>query len=171
MLALKPPGHADDSAAADLEAAPSGNLLLGYLLQSAGIKSMSHVSIARDTYRPDGLHGPQVASSESVRLYTRRQDSRAGKILKTSPGLWLVFMAAGQRRSPLFTAYENRGEVLGERHDTQACFDLHEPEFWRRCATGLSWSGLNDTGKWAKTAPTAAAMPVVEIADPQVVPC
>ncbi|WP_211229567.1 GIY-YIG nuclease family protein [Nakamurella lactea] len=125
--------------------------------------------ILRHTYTDDGLRASGDLTVDNVLDYTRRQEHK-NKLGKNPPRHWLVFMADGRRRSRFLVAYENHGEVPGERTETVRCFDLRPSDVLSVLAGRLviEWSG--DTVNWAKTADRASVFPVAEIADPEVVP-
>lgn len=79
-------------------------------------------------------------------------------------------MADGGRRSRLLTAYENHGEVPAQRTEDLRYFDLRPSEVLSSLVGRLVVEWSRDAVNWAKSATSAAAFRVVEIADPEVVP-
>lgn len=100
-----------------------------------------------------------------MREYTRAQDS-GNKIPTTPPGLWLVLMVDGGRRSRFLTAYDNGGEAVAERSGKLRYFDLRQSEKLSKLRDRLVIEWSVDTINWAKSGTTASGLPVVEIADP-----
>ncbi len=149
---------------------PSGALCLGHVLEAAGIDNLAEVLIVRHTYRPDGIRAASEATPDALLKYTREQDLTTPKFPKMPPHLWLVFMADGGRRSRLVSAYENRGEVVEARTDKYRYFDLVQSEFLGALTNRLVVEWSRDTINWTKSGVSAAGLPVVEVADPEVVP-
>lgn len=145
----------------------TGHLRLGHVLAATGI-DLTDVVLLRHTLTPDGLRTADDLSQSKVLDYTRRQvvDNKLGK---QPPRYWLVFMADGGRRSRLLVAYKNHGEVVAERDGPSRYFDLQPVELLSSLIGRLVIEWSKDTVNWAKTATSAAAFPVVEIADPEVV--
>ena len=110
-----------------------------------------------------------IAGVEKVLRYTRQQRLR-NKVGPQPPGIWLVFMADGGRRARFFNAYENRGEVLGERTAQDRFFDLRPSSLLNALQDRLVVEWSKDAVNWAKLGPAAAGFPIVEIADPVEVP-
>lgn len=79
-------------------------------------------------------------------------------------------MADGGRRSRLHTAYENHGEVESRRANGLREFDLRPSELLGSLKDRLVVEWSRDAVNWAKSGVAASAFPVVEIADPVVVP-
>ena len=146
----------------------TGDLTLGHVLAATGLDP-SEVVILRHTYTADGLVAPSDLTPEKVLDYTRRQGIN-NKLGRTPPHHWLVFMADGGRRSRLLTAYENHGEVPAQRTEDLRYFDLRPSEVLSSLVGRLVVEWSRDAVNWAKSATSAAAFRVVEIADPEVVP-
>ena len=146
----------------------TGDLSLGHVLAAAGL-DLSELVVLRHTYTAGGLETAADLTPEKVLHYTRRQGI-SNKLGKTPPRLWLVFMADGGRRSRLLTAYENHGEVPEERREGLRYFDLRPSPALSSLVGRLVVEWSRDAVNWAKTGPTAALFPVIEIADPEVVP-
>ncbi|MDQ0733139.1 GIY-YIG nuclease family protein [Arthrobacter sp. B1I2] len=101
--------------------------------------------------------------------YTREQGHN-NKLGRTPPKIWLNFLATSGRRARFITAFENHGEVHGERTDIWRFFDLRPSPVFSAMADRLVIEWTADTVNWAKAGETASLMPVVEIADPQTEP-
>ena len=146
----------------------SGRLTLGTVLDSAGVR-LDDILAIRHTYTSDGLTGAADLTSEKVLAYTRRQTHR-NKVPVTAPPLWLTFVADGKRRSRFLTAYENHGPVPAEETAAHRYFELRQSDLLSSLRERLvvEWSG--DTINWAKRGGPAASFPIIEIADPAVVP-
>ncbi|MCD9153131.1 GIY-YIG nuclease family protein [Aeromicrobium duanguangcaii] len=78
-------------------------------------------------------------------------------------------MADGKRWSRYLVAYENHGEVLNERTRDLRFFDLRPSAALSSLSRRLVVEWSKDAVNWAKTGESAAAFPIVEIADPQAV--
>lgn len=145
----------------------AGHLRLSHVLAATGIDP-TDVVVLRHTFTSDGLRTADDLTPSKIFDYTRRQvvDNKLGK---QPPRYWLVFMADGGRRSRLLVAYENHGEVVAERDGPSRYFDLQPVELLSSLIGRLVIEWSKDTVNWAKTATSAAAFPVVEIADPEVV--
>lgn len=147
----------------------TGNLCLGHILTATGI-DLSDIVILRHTYTYDGLQSQSDLTHQKVLDYTRKQRIEKSKLGKTPPRFWLIFMADGRRRSRLFTAYENHGEVLSERTETHRYFDLQHSDVLASLADRLVVEWSQDPINWAKIGTKMLRLPVVEIADPGLVP-
>lgn len=164
----------DRRADINLTGAPStddflGSLHLGHILATTGVDP-SDVVIIRHTYSRGGLGAPGDITPEKVLTFTREQGVEKGHKLGPRPARnWLVFMADGARRSRLYVAYDNRGEVTAERTATDRYFDLHDSDLLRSLRNRLVIDWTHDTINWAKKATGAVNFPVVEIADSEAV--
>ena len=125
--------------------------------------------VVHHTNQADGI--PNVPTTpEAVLTYTRSQRTkfRSGQ----PPRWWLVFMDDGSSngvlRSRFYGAYENHGEVPSERTATTRSYDLRPTDLLEQLKNRLviGWNGRG----FHRGSTTAAALPVVEIADPEVVP-
>ena len=123
----------------------------------------------RHTYNSGGLASSSAATPDKVLRYTRQQ-AIGNKIGNQPPGIWLVFMADGGHRARFLTAYENRGEVVGERTAQDRFFDLRPSGLLHALQDRLVVEWSKDAVNWAKLGSAAAAFPIVEIADPVEVP-
>lgn len=146
----------------------TGDLCLGHLLAATGV-SLSDIVVLRHTYTVGGLETASDLTPDLVLDYTRRQGI-SNKLGKTPPRHWLCFMADGRRRSRFLVAYENHGEVLSERTETLRYFDLRPSQLFSSLVGRMVVEWSRDAVNWAKTGASASLFPVVEIADPEVVP-
>ncbi len=151
---------------------PAGDLTLGHLLQAAGITDADAAIAIRHTVRPKDPTSLRDLSPEGVLAYTRVQKLETRIFPKDPPPLWLIFMAEGQRgtNSRFHIAYENRGEVRDERSAEFRSYDIHPSPMLASLQNRLVINWGTDPIRWAKRGSTAAALPVIEIADPTVVP-
>lgn len=92
------------------------------------------------------------------------------KLGQSPARLWLNFLATTGRRARFLAAYENHGEVLGERTEVHRYFDLRPSPIFSAHAQRLVIEWTADTVNWAKAGKHALTMPVVEIADPKTEP-
>lgn len=147
-----------------------GALHLGHILVSTGV-DQADVVIIRHTFNNDGLRSAGDVTPERVLEYTHQQGVERGHKLGAVPaGRWLVFISDGARRSRFFCAYDNHGEVVEERTGEKRFFALSESDLLRSLRGRLVIEWTPDPINWAKKAAVAASFPVVEIADPEVVP-
>jgi hypothetical protein len=151
-----------------MSATITGNLRLGHILAATGLE-LSDVVILRHTFTEGGLESPSDLTPDKVLDYTRRQGIN-NKLGRTPPRFWLIFMADGGRRSRFLIAYENHGEVTAELTETLRYFDLRPSEVLSSLIGRLVVEWSPDAVNWAKSAATASTFPVIEIADPEVVP-
>lgn len=150
--------------------APNGELTMGHILTAAGIAQADDVLIIRHIYKDDGLRSPSDLTPENVLRYTRIQDLSTVRFPSTPPPIWLAFIGDGGRRSRFLGAFENRGEVVGERTTAFRTFDLSQSDLLSSLRQRLVIEWSRDAINWVKTGSRAATFPVVEIADPGVVP-
>ncbi len=160
--------HADRFECVTSPSSSTGELRLGHLMVAAGVE-LNEVVVLRHTYTEDGLRVANDLTAEKVLSYTRRQVTK-NKLGPEPERYWLVFMAAGGRRSRLLTVYENHGEVPRERVGNMRYFDLRPSELMSALVGRLVVEWPKDAVNWVRRARAAAALPVVEIADPEVVP-
>lgn len=144
----------------------AGDLTFGHILAATGI-DLNDVVVLRHTYTADGLAVGDLTPG-NVLDYTRKQ-GLSNKLGRNPPRHWLIFMADGGRRSRLLAAYDNHGEVLDERTDSNRFFDLRPSELLMSLTDRLVVEWSRDAVNWAKLGATASAFPVMEIADPEVV--
>lgn len=147
----------------------TGDLSFGHVLVSAGLDP-NDIVVIRHTYTADGLRNEADLTPEKLLAYTRAQGAGPNhKLDKTPRPLWLCFMADGKRRSRYLTAYENHGEVQEERTEDLRFFDLRPSAALSSLSRRLVVEWSRDAVNWAKNGESAAAFPVVEVADPQAV--
>lgn len=156
---------------------PAGLLTLGHVLGGLGSEhhppiALGDVYLIRHSFNTSdqgGLRGREDLTPSRVRDYTRYQDIST-RLFPADPGrYWVVFIADGQRRSRLYCTFDNRGEVLAERTDTNRFWDLYPSAFLEPLANRLvvEWSNPR---RWHRRATGAASLPVLEIADRDKVP-
>lgn len=143
---------------------------MDHLLAAAGVVNVDDVLIIRHVYKPDGLRSSSDLTPDRVLAYTRAQDLSTSKFPNIPPSTWLIFVADGGRRSRFWGAFENRGEVAAEQTSTLRHFDLHESALLSSLRNRLVVEWSKDAINWAKSGRAAARFPVIEIADPEVVP-
>lgn len=148
----------------------NGDLRLGHIFDAAGLADSSDVIVIRHTLKEDGFAVLSDVTPAKVLAYTRVQRVSTQILPKNPTRLWLIFIADGGLRARFFTAYENRGELAGERTNQDRVYDLHESEVLSALKGRLVIEWSRDAVRWAKLGPAAASFPVVEIADPEVVP-
>ena len=151
---------------------PAGDLSLGHILQAAGLADLGEVIVLRHTIRPKDPASLRELSEQGVLAYTRIQTRKTNIFPKEPPPLWLVFVAEGERgtQSRFFTAYENRGELPDEGTTETRAYDLHPSPLLESLRNRLVIDWGAGAIRWAKRGANAAQLPVVEIADPTVVP-
>lgn len=152
-------------------------LTLGHVLESVGADHhppirLEELRVIRHSFKPsdhDGLRGPEDLTEERVLAYTRAQEISTRRFPADPERYWIVLIADGQRRSRLFGVYENLGEVVSERSETDRVFDLRRTDFLDVLVDRLvvEWSNPRN---WHRRATSAAALPVLEIADRDKVP-
>lgn len=145
-----------------------GELRLGHLFQAAGL-APDDVVVIRHTLTADGLASQSEAEGPKLLTYTREQGLR-NKLGQSPPRLWLNFLATTGRRARFLTAYDNHGELSGERTEVHRYFDLRPSPVFSAHAQRLVIEWTADTVNWAKAGKHALTMPVVEISDPKTEP-
>jgi hypothetical protein len=141
-----------------------GDVLAAYGLDPADVVVLHH------TNQAEGIPNVRATTADAVVAYTRNQHANFKR--GNPPRWWLVFMddgsAKGVLRSRFYGAFENFGESLAERTDTNRFYDLRPTDLFGRLQNRLviSWNGRG----FHRGAQAAAALDVVEIADPEVVP-
>ncbi|MGN6781535.1 MAG: GIY-YIG nuclease family protein [Marmoricola sp.] len=143
----------------------SGDLKLGHILAACGLDP-SEVLVVRHTYNDAGLRRGET-TPEKVLAYAREQSLRFNA---SQPPIWLNFLAEGGRRCRYWGAFENRGEVEAERTPTLRYFDLRPSARMSSLVDRLVIEWSRDAINWAKKGDAASTFPVLEIADPEVVP-
>jgi hypothetical protein len=147
----------------------TGDLNLGDILAAAGL-AYEEVVVLHHTNQADGIPNVRVTTPEAVLTYTRSQDAKFKS--GNPPRYWLVFMDDGGsnhvHRSRFYGAFENHGEVLPERTPTSRSYDLRPTDALEKLKNRLviGWNGRG----FHRGLMAAAALPVIEIADPDVVP-
>lgn len=155
-----------------LDSAPPA-LLLGHLLTAFGVSNPDDVLAIRHTSLAHGLPDVNSATPEAVLAYTRDQDARHRVFPETPAPIWLVFMEDGSHdgshRSRFFGAFDNAGESLDERTETNRRFNLAPSTLMASLANRLviEWTTPR---RWHRRGALAAEFRVLEVADPQVVP-
>lgn len=154
-----------------------GFLTLGHVLAGVGGEHepsirLEHIRVIRHSFRSNDLNalqGPEDLTEERVLAYTRSQDISSRRFPADPEPYWVVLVADGQRRSRLYGAFENRGELRAERNDTHRFFDLHPSDFLEPLAGRLviDWTSPRN---WHRRATSAANLQVLEIADRDTVP-
>ena len=152
-------------------------LLLGHILAGVGAEhdpaiALRDIHLIRHSFKPGdhvGLQGPEDLTQERVLNYTRSQDISTRRFPADPARYWVVFIADGQRRSRLFGSFENDGELLAERTETERSFDLRPSRFMASLADRLvvEWASPRN---WHRRATSAAKLPILEIADRDKVP-
>lgn len=158
--------------AADVGGAASrASLTLGHVLTGIGADGdpafeLKDILIIRHTFNssdPGSLRGPEDLTEERVLAYTREQK------FAVAPRYWIILVADGGKRSRLWGAYVNHGDL--EPTAMYNVFDLRRSDILASLEDRLviEWdSPLN----WRRRADSASAsrMPVLEIADRDKVP-
>ncbi len=150
----------------------AGFLTLGHVFGGLGAEhdppiALDDIYLIRHSFNSSdegGLRGREDLTPSRVRDYTRYQDI-SSRLFPADPGrYWVVFIADGQRRSRLYGTFENRGEVLAERTETNRFWDLQPSGFLAPLANRLvvEWSNPR---RWHRRATGATSLPVLEIAD------
>ena len=149
----------------------SGELILGDILASSGIHDLTDVLAIRHTDRTDGIPDVRHASPDAVIAYTRDQVARV--FPKNPAKVWLVFMEdgsyGGAHRSRFYGAYDNRGEDLGERTETNRRFNI-SPSPTLAALQHRLVIGWTSPRTFHRGGAKAAKFRVLEIADPEVIP-
>lgn len=156
-----------------LAPALNGELTLGHVIQAAGMTDLSEVIVFRHTIRPKDPTSLRDLSEAGVLAYTRVQTVRTNILPKEPPAHWLVFIAEGARqgsRSRFYAAYENRGEVHADRTAEFRSYDLHPSPLLAALRNRLVVDWGKGAVRFANGGAFVARLPVVEIADPTVVP-
>lgn len=152
-------------------------LTLGHVLTAVGSEAsppirLEDIHVIRHRLKaddPNGLRGPEDLTEERVLAYTRGQDVSPRRFPANPPRYWVVLIADGKRRSRLFGVYENHGEVVAERTQTDRWFDLQRSAFLNSLDGRLviDWASPR---AWHRKAVSAAGLPVLEIADRDKIP-
>ncbi len=147
-------------------------LTLGHVLSAVGADhdppiGLDDILVIRHAFKPSGhvgLQGPEDVTEDRIREYTRSQDAATTKFPAKPPRYWVILVADGKSRSRLFGVYENHGEVLAEKTETHRFWDLRRIDFLRSLEDRLvvDWTSPRSWYRWG---PSAAKLPVLEIAD------
>lgn len=151
-------------------------LTLGHIVTSLGADhdppiTLQDILVIRHAYKPsghDGLQGPEDLTEERVWAYTREQNRSTKAFPAKPPRYWVVLAADGKTRSRLFGVYENHGELVAERTETNRYWDLRRAGFLQPLESRLvvDWTSRG----WYRWGKSAATLPVLEIADRDKVP-
>jgi len=146
-------------------------LTLGTILQSAGIAPLE-AQVLRHSYvrehEDTGLQGIHADSTdEQILRYTGQQSAVQRVFPPVVPKYWIVFVREGGDRARLWAVVENRGELSNDGIVRK--FDLVVTEHLADLRNRLV-IGWRSPRTWRLTGPTAAAYPVMEIADAEPVP-
>lgn len=152
-------------------------LTLGHVLAGIGRQQdppieMEDIHLIRHSFKTgdmNGLQGPEDLTDDRVREYTRAQGISTRQFPADPARYWVVLIADGQRRSRLYGAFENFGEILAERTAAYRYWDLRPSAFLAPLANRLvvEWGNPRT---WHRRAISAAHLPVLEIADRDKVP-
>ncbi len=152
-------------------------LTLGHVLAAIGAEhdppiGLDDIRVIRHSFNTGeemGLRGPEDLTEDKVRSYTRFQGISPRQFPVQPERYWVVLIADGKRRSRLWGAFENHGEIVAERTAEARFFDLRRSDILKPLVNRLvvEW----DTPRtWHRRAASAADMPVLEIADRDKVP-
>lgn len=146
-------------------------LTLGPVLHSAGIDP-GEALVIRHAYvrehEDTGLPGVHADSTdEEILDYTGRQSAKLGKFPVAPPRIWVVFVKEGGNRARLWSVVENRGETSND--GDQRMFDVVASEQMADLRNRLV-IGWRSPRTWRVYGTTAAAYPVMEIADAEPIP-
>lgn len=146
-------------------------LTLGSILHSVGIEP-TDAQVIRHAYvrehEDTGLKGIHSDSSdEEILRYTGEQSAKQRVFPSVPPRFWIVFIREGGDRARLWSVAENRGETAND--GTVRTFDLAVSEHMADLRNRLV-IGWRSPRTWRLNGPTAAAYPVMEIADAEPVP-
>jgi hypothetical protein len=146
-------------------------LTLGTILHSAGIDPLDALVI-RHAYviEPEGtgIYGIHADSTHDEILRYTSQQSALQRIFPVVPmKFWIVFIPDGGGRARLWAVVENRGELSND--GAVRTFDLVVSEHMADLQDRLV-IGWKSPRAWRITGRTAAAYPVIEIADAEPVP-
>ena len=146
-------------------------LTLAPILSSAGIdpnaaQVIRHAFAGLD--EATGLQGIHADSTDDEILrYTSQQSSNSRIFPPTPPLLWVVFIREGGDRARFWGVVQNRGEISND--GSLRTFDLVVSEHMAELRNRLV-IGWRSPRTWRLSGPTAAAYPVLEIADAEPIP-
>ncbi|NYF16006.1 hypothetical protein HDC37_000820 [Microbacterium sp. AK009] len=146
-------------------------LTLGPLLLDAGIDP-ARALVLRHAFAQEseesGLTGLHADSThQEIFEYTRKQSADARRFNAIPPPVWVVFIKEGGDRARFWSVLENRGETAN--NGIIRTFDVTESEHMADLRNRLV-IGWRSPRAWRLNGPTAAAYPVLEIADAQPIP-
>ncbi len=146
-------------------------LTLGAIPRSAGIDP-ADAQVIRHAYvrehEDSGLQGIHADSTdEEILRYTSEQSARQRIFPAVPPRIWVVFVREGGDRARLWSVLENRGEISNDGR--LRIFDLAVSEHMADLRNRLV-IGWKSPRTWRLNGPTAAAYPVMEIAEAEPVP-
>lgn len=140
-------------------------LTFSQIMDSASIDSAAALVIrhAYVGYHGDGSVGIHGDSSEDeIMGYTSNQSVSARSFPAAPPNLWAVFLPEGGDRARLWSVVRNHGETSND--GLRRTFDLEHSDLLSdlRMRLVIGWRAPR---RWCVKASTAAAYPVMEIAD------
>lgn len=146
-------------------------LTLEPILRSAGIDP-AESQVIRHTFVREhddtGLQGIHADSTDAqILAYTGQQSATQRVFPPVPPPIWVVFVREGGDRARLWSVVENRGETSND--GWRRTFDLVQSEHLADLRNRLV-IGWRSPRTWRLNGTTAAAYPVMEIADAEPVP-
>lgn len=146
-------------------------LTLGPILFSAGIDP-SAVQVIRHAYvrepEDSGLQGIHADSTDGeILFYTSRQSAKPRIFPPVPPPIWVVFVREGGDRARFWAVVTNRGEISND--GVLRAFDLVVSQQMADLRNRLV-IGWKSPRTWRLNGSTAAAYPVMEIADAEPIP-
>ncbi|WP_432245734.1 GIY-YIG nuclease family protein [Arthrobacter sp. G.S.26] len=163
-----------DETAVSTTSASGPALTLGHVLRGMGadhepVARLEDIHVIRHTFKPgdpEALRGPEDLTEERVLAYTREQDVSPRRFPLDPPRYWVIFVADGKNRSRLWGTFENHGEIIELRTESNRFFDLRPTGLLAPLTNRLvvEW---DNPRSWHRSAasPSAQRMSVVEIAD------
>jgi hypothetical protein len=146
-------------------------LTLGAIMLSAGFEPTDAQAIRHAYVREHEDTGAQGIHADStddeILRYTRHQSADPQRFPLSPPRFWVVFIREGGDRARLWAVVENRGET--ENDGLRRSFDIAVSEHMADLRNRLV-IGWRSPRTWRLNGPTAAAYPVMEIADAEPVP-
>lgn len=168
-----------ENAATPVGVTPRAALTLGHVLVGMGadhdpVVQLEDILIIRHTFNPSdpqALRGAEDLTPERVLTYTREQSVSPRSFPAVPPRYWIILTADGKKRSRLWGAFENHGEIIAERTASERYFDLRPSDFLAPLNDRLviEWDTPRSWHRRA-SATSASSMPVLEIADRDKVP-
>ncbi|MDQ0260433.1 hypothetical protein J2W20_002337 [Sinomonas atrocyanea] len=114
---------------------------------------------------PEQLQGPGDVTAERVLGNTRKQAHSTRLIPETPPKYWVIFIADGQRRSRLWSVFENKGLAPGEQGGPWRVFDLRPCDLLAPLEGRLVIEWNKNAVLWCRKAINAADLPVLELGE------